>query len=354
MEDRGCFFALVRLALVCALAFGVSCGTSLSEGWEAEFGARARMRSTDPLQRAEPNRLDGAPARTAERQSLLERLALNSERVALVKVARVVEVQQRGQQITRGRWPASEIPVALLEVERVLVGPKDEQRLIAVAAQASGYELEKLVKKGERALVFLERGEMFRGLDERTRAELAKLAGPIPLRVFAAGGLWRIDADGDAAIPEGARDVFPIDFAASVKDEKLPCAELLAWCEARIAAAYPWVSAGDWQPSVRVEANREVHMFDRVRGGRSVKTLTLEQWTELWAVVEAARLHEMPETMGAGRGPESTSRTIEVHTLTGMSKSSFVDWNPTTDYERNCMERARTVWDALIELQKPD
>jgi hypothetical protein len=351
MEDRGCFFALVRLALVLALTLGLACEARLDEAYGIELGARAAPRASDGLERAARVRVDGAPARVAERQALLERLVLNSERIALAKVARVVEIEQRGQQISRSTWPASEIPVALLELERVLVGPKDEQRLIVVAAQRAGHELELLVKKGGRALVFLETDDTFRGLDERTRAELTKLAGPIPLRVFAAGGLWMIDAAGAAALPD-AQNVLPADLGAHVNDGKVPSAELVEWAQARVAAAYPWVSAGNWRPYVRVEASCEVHSFHVHTGTRAVKAITPSQWTELWEVVHAARLREMPESIGQHRNPPGGSCTIEVHTTTGMWKSKFVDWNPTTDYERDCMERARPVWDALMKLHE--
>lgn len=107
MEDRGCFFALVRLALVLALTLGLACDARLDEAYGVEFGARAVPRASDGLGRAAPVRIDGAPAGVAVREALLERLVLNSERSALARVARVVEVQQRGAQIDRQTWPAS-------------------------------------------------------------------------------------------------------------------------------------------------------------------------------------------------------------------------------------------------------
>lgn len=351
MGCRGCLFVLAQLVLASLLALGWACGSSLHEAHEVAIGAGSARPAPRALQDVSPVRLDGAPARARPRQSLLERLVLNSERIAVAKVARVVEVRQRGAQIDRATWPASEIPVALLELERVLLGPQDEQRLIVVAAQKAGYELEMLLEKGERALVFLETSDTFRSLHERTRAELTKLAGPVPLRVFASGGLWKIDADGAVAIPE-AENVLPEDLAASVQDGKLRHTELMDWSRARIAAAYPWVSAGDWLPYVRVEASRDVHSFDRFKGTGVVTTITPSQWTELWSLVQQASLHEMPRSVGQSRGPEGSHLTIEVHTLTTISKSTFVDWNPTTDYERGCMDRARPLWDALMKLRE--
>jgi len=296
-----------------------------------------------------------APSSFAQqRESVpLERLARHSERILVVSVQSVASLDQLDQPVQRILWPAQEIPIAQLKVERSLVGPRGEERVFALAARSVAGKLEQVLKRGERAIVFLERDQLFeRQGGERTRAQIAEHCGGARLEAIALGGLWKLDANGDCIPPLDALPL-PRELTARMRNGALASLPLLHWTAQRIASELPWVHVrtdGLVMPNLlRVAADRSVHEYPHETPTR---TLSKAEWDALWHRIDEADLFGLPLQMGSSRAPCLYHIEIEIRTRTGGWKGHVnfeKAWSP---LEEQRLARVKPVYDAIARLRK--
>lgn len=294
-----------------------------------------------------------APVASVNETTPLERLARESDRILLASVLSVKTLEQRDEPVLRDWWPAHVLPIAELEVERTLVGPRGEGRVFVLAARPVAGKLEQVLKRGERAIVFLERDELFeRHASERTRAELATHCKGAFLRSIQPGGLWKLDADGNCAAPSEAAPL-PPELEPYAARGIVPSLRVLDWTARRVAAELPWVEmrfVGLGLPDpLRVDARRQVFIdSDTVPRRR----LTETEWQGLWTLIAEADVFELPLEMGSSRGPCASHTGIRIRTREG-GWSGYVNFDvASTPMERSQLERVKPVCDALAKLRK--
>jgi hypothetical protein len=213
--------------------------------------------------------------------------------------------------------------------------------------------LKSVLKRGERALVFLERDELFeRHASERTRAEIAAHCGGARLKSIAPVGLWKLDEDGACALPSEI-GALPQELAKYAKAGVVPSLPLLHWTAKRVAAELPWaqISYGVMAvtPPVRVEANREVYSSSRTEPSSS---LSPAEWHALWKVIAEADVFDLPWRMGTSRGPCLDYLEIAIHTREG-SWSGLVNFEKaSTPLEELQLAQVKPVYDAIAKLRR--
>lgn len=273
-----------------------------------------------------------------------------AERILVARVSALHEVEQAGVLAPRERWPSPTLVLAELEVERSLLGPAAEPRVYVLASLLDKGELSAPPQAGTRALWFLDpERRLGRRLSPETRSALEALCGEAPLLDQRVGGLWELDAEGALRLPPEAK--LPDELARPA--DTVGTAALLDWIDGRLDALTPSLRAalhttGPFPWSVEVDAD------GAWRCGRASERFQAEQAEQFWGKVSDARLHELPASIGRSPGPDSSWRSLELRTRSGIQRIRI---HRAADVEApelaRLRERALSVWEALPGEGKP-
>ena len=237
----------------------------------------------------------------------------------------------RGDLVVLGEVERVAESVAVVRVERVLLGPAELERVRVVDESATP-------RAGRRALYFLREAP-------------------------AEEPLWTPVDDGRWPVVEGEIVVVPAGVASPDElggGRRLALEPLLARIDARIAELTPSVSASfvsrapsGWRVSVTPDgAWREP--VPGPPGKFEMGTLAPDELAALWRLIEDVRFDELPREIGR-HGPElhTPARFVELFTRAGRTRVLARPWTRDDDDETQAMrERFYSVWDALPSTRR--
>lgn len=282
----------------------------------------------------------------------LERQVLGGQVIVVARVASVRNVDQVGKHVPKRSWAAAWIPVAELEVERVLLGAPDIERLFALGASSRTDGVTALLGKGDRALLFLgNRSGIEASASPGTRARLQGVLAGEPLYRLEAPGVWKLGDEGFQA-PDGCAG--PAGVATSE--------ELVAWVDARVEATTPSLTAGwsstgpsPWRSSLDADgAWRAAGWRPGDSGGGPLESgdgsgvLAPADLDALWRAIAAAGMDRATRDVGRSHGPCSSCRFFEVRTRAGVYRTRvWPELEDDTAATRALRAQALEAWSRL-------